>query len=213
MKIKKAVITAAGAEPAGTAAADADRPRRRGEAGARHPDRTGSDGERGRDLRGRLAGRRSSLRAGGREACLGACAVRPAAGAAGVWPRGLVRARVHRPASRSCTWWATTSTSTPPESHAPQRLVEVARGGGVRRLRRAGHAREPAAALRRGRRPPRARPAGALPRRNRHREADAHRGRAAAHGARACAPGITSASSACTCSRRPSWTFWAATGG
>ena len=52
------------------------------------------------------------------------------------------------------------------------------------RLRRAGHAREPAAALRRGRPGAAFQAAGPLPHRHGHRKAHAHRSRAAPHGAR-----------------------------
>ena len=51
--------------------------------------------------------------------------------------------------SRSCTWSATTSTSAAAKGCAQQSGGD-GRGRGVRRLRRAGHARKPAAAFRRG---------------------------------------------------------------
>ena len=65
-----------------------------------------------------------------------------------------------------------------------QQLVELAQAENVHGLGRAGVAREPAALLRHGRRPPGAGPPGSVRGRGRHREADADRGRTAAAGAR-----------------------------
>ena len=64
-----------------------------------------------------------------------------------------------------------------------EQLVEVAAGRVVRRVGRAGLAREPAAVLWHGGRPPRAGAPGSVRGRRCHREAHPHRGRAAVAGA------------------------------
>ncbi len=64
MRIRKAVITAAGKEPEVAAAADADRPGRRRKVGAHHHRGGGVARQGGGDLRRGLAGRRGRLRAG-----------------------------------------------------------------------------------------------------------------------------------------------------
>ena len=106
-----------------------------------------------------VAGRRSPLRAGGRKAC-GTSSLRPAAASrrdtdtpsgARAIPRGE---SVPAPGGRSSVCQRRRDAS------CAQRLVEIAGAEECCRLGACSHARKPAAALRRGRRPPRARPAG-----------------------------------------------------
>ena len=169
-------------ETAQPAAANADRPRRRRKIRAGHPRRGGAQrGHRGH-LRGGLAGRRGGLRPRRRQPRRPA-ALHPAARTARLRPRRFLRARFR------------SARAFPPHGGRPP-LRERGRnelrpapggnraGGGVRRLFRAGHARKPAAALRRRRRRAPARPPEPLPRGDGDRKADAHRGRAAPAGAR-----------------------------
>ena len=149
VEIKKAIITAAGTEPADTAPANPGGPRRRHQDRAADSDRGDPRGRHRGDLRGRLSRATRPL-----------MPLPPAGRVAGFGSSS----RVRRSATAMRSLARVSSAGAEPflllvgdhlyvsggSKRAAQQLVEIARRGELRRLRRAGHAREQAAVLRRG---------------------------------------------------------------
>ena len=184
-------------QPAESAAANAGRSRRRGEVRPSHPDGRGAARRRGGDRRRGVAGRRGGVCARGGRSRGAACASWRSPSRLGYGHAICARANSWAP-SRSCTWWATISISVAPRRAARSSWWRWPRRR-LRGLRRAGDARKPAAALRRGGRAARGRQRRSVPRRDGDREAARPPKPSSAWWCRDCAPDTISASSACTC--------------